>query len=52
MCRSFLIQCSLVFEQQMLIYTTDNSKISYIMGLLKGADVTMYYYYDYVLRIF
>ena len=31
-CRSFLIQCSLVFEQQPATYSTDRSKIAYLMG--------------------
>ena len=35
-CRSFPIQCSLVFEQQPATYSTDGSKIAYLMGLLKG----------------
>ncbi|KAJ7990648.1 hypothetical protein DPEC_G00302570 [Dallia pectoralis] len=36
LCRAFLIQCSLVFEQQPLSYPTDRSKIAYLMSLLKG----------------
>lgn len=35
-CRAFLIQCSLVFGQQPLTYSSESSKIAYIMGLLKG----------------
>ncbi|XP_072134918.1 uncharacterized protein [Mobula birostris] len=36
-CRGFLLQCSLVFEQQSSTYSTDKSKIAYIMGLLRGS---------------
>ncbi|KAI2655590.1 Transposon Tf2-6 polyprotein [Labeo rohita] len=35
-CKSFLLQCSLVFGQRPLTYSTDEAKISYIMGLLRG----------------
>lgn len=30
------MQCSLVFEQQSYTYSSDTSKIAYVMGLLKG----------------
>ncbi len=36
-CRTFLFQCSLVFAQQPLTYSTDQTKVAYIMGLLKGS---------------
>ncbi|XP_044203610.1 uncharacterized protein LOC122980008 [Thunnus albacares] len=35
-CRSFLLQCSLVFEQQPQTYSTDKSKVAYVIGLLTG----------------
>ena len=35
-CRAFLIQCSLVFDQQPLTYPTDRSRIAFVFGLLKG----------------
>ena len=35
-CRSFLLQCSLVFEQQPQTYSTDKSKVAYVVGLLTG----------------
>ena len=34
-CRAFLIQCSLVFDQQPLTYPTDRSRIAYILGSLR-----------------
>lgn len=35
-CRSFLFQCSLVFELQPLTYISDRAKIAYVLGLLTG----------------
>ncbi|XP_044220499.1 uncharacterized protein LOC122990974 [Thunnus albacares] len=35
-CRSFLLQCSLAFEQQPQTYSTDKSKVAYVVGLLTG----------------
>lgn len=35
-CRAFLIQCSLVFEQQPTSYPTDRSRVAYLMSLLTG----------------
>ena len=35
-CRSFLIQCSLVFEMQPLTYPTERSRIAYLIGSLSG----------------
>ena len=35
-CKSFLIQCSLVFEQQSLTYSTDRANTAYIIVLLRG----------------
>lgn len=35
-CRSFLVQCSLVFEQQSLTYGNDRAKIAYLIGCLRG----------------
>lgn len=35
------MQCSLVFEQQPSTYTTDRSKITYIMGLLLGNALAL-----------
>jgi len=36
LCRSFLLQCDLVFSQQPLSYSTEQSRIAYLMGLLRG----------------
>lgn len=36
LCRSFLMQCNLVFDQHLLSYGTDGAKIAYLMGLLRG----------------
>ena len=36
MCRAFLIQCSLVFDQQPLTYPIDRSRIAFILGSLRG----------------
>lgn len=36
-CRAFLVQCSLVFEQQRHTYATHRSRISYLIASLKGA---------------
>lgn len=35
-CKSFLFQCSLVFELQPLTYSTDRAKLAYVLGLLMG----------------
>lgn len=35
-CKSFLFQCSLVFELQPLTYINDCAKIAYVLGLLTG----------------
>ena len=35
-CKSFLLQCSLVFGQRPCTYATDEAKISYLVGLLRG----------------
>ena len=35
-CKSFLLQCSLVFAQRPLTYESDDARISYLMGLLRG----------------
>ena len=39
-CRSFLLQCSLVFGQQPSTYASDRAKISYLIGCLRGAALT------------
>ena len=36
LCRSFLLQCSLVFELQPLTYPTDKARIAYLIGTLRG----------------
>ncbi|KAJ8339618.1 hypothetical protein SKAU_G00364040 [Synaphobranchus kaupii] len=35
-CKAFLLQCDFVFRQQPLTYPTDERRIGYVMGLLKG----------------
>lgn len=35
-CKSFLFQCSLVFELQPATYNSDRAKIAYVLGLLTG----------------
>ena len=35
-CRSFLLQCSLVFELQPQTYPTEKSRIAYLIGSLRG----------------
>lgn len=35
-CRGFLLQCRLVFSQRLLWYASDEEKINYIIGLLRG----------------
>lgn len=35
-CKSFLTQCSLIFEQQPLTYANDRAKICYLIGCLRG----------------
>ena len=39
-CQAFLMQCSLVFEQQPRTYASDRSRICYLLGLLKGSALT------------
>ena len=39
-CRSFLLQCSLVFGQQPYTYASDRAKISYLIGCLRGSALT------------
>lgn len=36
-CKSFIMQCSLVFEQQPSTYANDRAKICYMIGLLTGS---------------
>ena len=36
LCRSFLLQCDLVFSQQPQIYSTEQLRIAYLMELLRG----------------
>ena len=36
MCRSFLHQCSIVFKQQPQTYSTDRSKVAYVVELFMG----------------
>ena len=36
LCRSFLLQCSLVFKLQPLTYPTDKAQIAYLIGTLRG----------------
>lgn len=35
-CKSFLTQCSLIFEQQPMTYSNDCTKIAYLIGCLRG----------------
>ena len=35
-CRGFFLQCSMVFMQRPLTFPTDQSKVHYVMGLLRG----------------
>lgn len=35
-CGGFLLQCSLVFSQKPITYSSDHAKIAFIMGLLQG----------------
>lgn len=35
-CRPFLMQCSLVFDQQPLSYPTERSRVAYLINLLRG----------------
>ncbi|KAK0133566.1 Cyclin-dependent kinase-like 3 [Merluccius polli] len=39
-CRSFLLQCSLVFELQPQTYATDKARIAYLIGSLRGEALT------------
>lgn len=39
-CRDFLVQCSLVFEQQPHSYASDRAKIAYLIGSLRGAALS------------
>ncbi|XP_057683966.1 retrotransposon-derived protein PEG10 [Corythoichthys intestinalis] len=36
-CRAFLVQCSLVFEQQPSMYQGDRAKIAYLIGSMRGT---------------
>uniref|UniRef100_A0AAY5KUW2 CCHC-type domain-containing protein n=1 Tax=Esox lucius TaxID=8010 RepID=A0AAY5KUW2_ESOLU len=36
LCRSFLLQCGLVFDQQPRTYPTEKSRIAFVIGLLRG----------------
>ena len=35
-CRGFFLQCFMVFKQRPLTFPTDQSKVHYVMGLLRG----------------
>uniref|UniRef100_A0A3B3HMM2 DUF4939 domain-containing protein n=1 Tax=Oryzias latipes TaxID=8090 RepID=A0A3B3HMM2_ORYLA len=35
-CRGFLLQCTMVFSQQSSMYSSDEAKIAYMTGLLRG----------------
>uniref|UniRef100_A0A3B3HQ03 DUF4939 domain-containing protein n=1 Tax=Oryzias latipes TaxID=8090 RepID=A0A3B3HQ03_ORYLA len=35
-CRGFLLQCTMVFSQQSSMYSSDEAKIAYVTGLLRG----------------
>ena len=35
-CRGFFLQCSMVFMQRPLTFSTEQSKVHYVMGLLRG----------------
>lgn len=35
-CKSFLLQCSLVFGQKYLTYASDEARVQYVVGLLRG----------------
>lgn len=35
-CRSFLLQCSLIFSQKHISFASDPAKVQYIIGLLRG----------------
>lgn len=39
-CRGFLLQCTLIFDQKPLTYSSDRSKVSYIIGLLTSRALT------------
>ncbi|KAI4879883.1 hypothetical protein NFI96_022663, partial [Prochilodus magdalenae] len=39
-CRGFLLQCSLVFEQQPSRFPTERAKVAYIMALLTGRALS------------
>lgn len=39
-CGAFLLQCSLVFTQKPLTYTSDSSKIAFVMGLLQDKALS------------
>ena len=39
-CRPFLLQCSLVFEQQPSSYPTDRARIAYVIGALSGRALS------------
>lgn len=37
-CGSVLLQCSLVFDLQALMYSSDRAKIAFVVNLLSGAQ--------------
>uniref|UniRef100_A0A8C6SAR9 CCHC-type domain-containing protein n=1 Tax=Neogobius melanostomus TaxID=47308 RepID=A0A8C6SAR9_9GOBI len=39
-CKSFLTQCSLIFEQQPYTYANDRTKICYLIGCLRGPALS------------
>uniref|UniRef100_A0A8C6V6S5 DUF4939 domain-containing protein n=1 Tax=Neogobius melanostomus TaxID=47308 RepID=A0A8C6V6S5_9GOBI len=39
-CKSFLTQCSLIFEQQPYTYANDRAKICYLIGCLRGPALS------------
>lgn len=38
-CKTFLMQCGLVFDLQPLTYATEKAKIAYLIGLLRGTTL-------------
>lgn len=39
-CRGFLLQCPLIFSQRLRAFLSDEAKINYILGLLRGRALT------------
>lgn len=39
-CRRFLLQCQLIFSQRASAFSSDEAKINYILGLLRGKALT------------